>query len=190
MIKPFWSQFMAPWAPVVAYEQGRKITAKPRTDLKLWTSSHRVGTWTSAGVTATMLRGMYCVLPPVPMEPQSKRLYTSVAMTPATVWVPTLRPLVPSFMSVIGLVKNFPPCLHMNKVAIRWVPRLLTSFDKHVKCGGEGSIPQGWGNGYVIMRLLLKWEAFFTSNLQLLTKMELKIYSIDVAIWDQYVEME
>ena len=38
---------------------------------------------------------------------QPKKLYTSVVVTPAPVQVPTLWPLVPSFMSVIGQARTF-----------------------------------------------------------------------------------
>ena len=44
------------------------------------------------------------MLPPISIEPwlRPKKLYTSVEVTPAPAWVPTQRPLVPSFMSAVG----------------------------------------------------------------------------------------
>ena len=33
-----------------------------------------------------------------------------MAVTPASVWIPTQRSLVPSFISVVGYTENFSPC--------------------------------------------------------------------------------
>ena len=43
-----------------------------------------------------------------------KKLFTSVTVTSAPVRIPTQRPLVPRFTSVVGQVENFPPCLRMG----------------------------------------------------------------------------
>ena len=43
-----------------------------------------------------------------------KKFYTSVAVTPAPVRVPTQWLLVPGFMSVVDQVENFLPCLHTH----------------------------------------------------------------------------
>ena len=45
----------------------------------------------------------------------SRKLYTSVPVTPALVRVPTQWPLVPSFTSVVVLVDNFSPCLRISR---------------------------------------------------------------------------
>jgi hypothetical protein len=49
------------------------------------------------------------MLPPLSMESwtATKKLYTSVALTPVPVGVPTQRPLVPSFTLVVGYAENF-----------------------------------------------------------------------------------
>ena len=54
MIKLSWSQPMAPWTTGSILGKGEKFSAWPTTDMKLGTSGHRVGTWTGAGVTATL----------------------------------------------------------------------------------------------------------------------------------------
>ena len=41
--------------PKPSHRQGKKVLAKPITDVKLGTSGHWVGTWTGAGVTATLV---------------------------------------------------------------------------------------------------------------------------------------
>ena len=73
------------------------------TDVKFGTSIHWIGTWTEG----------CCRWCPWSHQLRSRKLYTTVAVTPAPVWVPTQWSLVPSFMSVVGEAKNFSSCLNI-----------------------------------------------------------------------------
>jgi hypothetical protein len=46
---------MAPWTSAVAYRLGEKFSGLRTTHVKLGTSGLWVGTWTEAGVTATLV---------------------------------------------------------------------------------------------------------------------------------------
>ena len=114
MIKPFWSQSMAPWTPLAAHEPGEKTSTWPTTNVKLRTSGFRARTHTGAGVTTHWDKAIFNCSPWQHMSMlRPKKLYTSVGVIPAPVWVPTQRPLVPSFTSVVGLVENFSPCIRI-----------------------------------------------------------------------------
>ena len=65
------------------------------------TSGRRAGTRKGAGVTATLHTS------PWNLGLRPKKLYTSVAMIPTVVRVPTQWSLVLTFTSVVGLVENF-----------------------------------------------------------------------------------
>jgi hypothetical protein len=80
--------------------------------VKLRTSSHWVGTWTEADVIFTLVQRFFVAaygsmyisgsMDPWAATKKASQLYTSVAVTPAPVQVPTQWPLVPSFTSVVG----------------------------------------------------------------------------------------
>ena len=88
--------------------------------MKLGTIGRLVGNRTRAGVSATLVNSFFGrrpwihgqhtrMLPPMSMEPWAaiKKLYTSVEVTPAPVRIPTQRPHLPNFTSVVGLARTF-----------------------------------------------------------------------------------
>ena len=116
-------------------------------------------TWAAHLYAATDVHGV--------MGCDQKKLYTSVKVTPAPVRIPIQWKLFQSFASVLGLVKNFSPCLH-NKINgrerwgiyLRKVWRLQQSIDKLENKRKTEAFSQhcGFHNRIVVLKVKL-WDA-------------------------------
>ena len=106
-----WSQPMAPWTSAAEYEEARDKRPFGRdpdrscSHLQISVTLFRsqpMATWTSAAAYEYSAADIHAA-----MGSDQKNLYTHVKVTPDPVRVPTHRPLVPSFTSVVSYARTF-----------------------------------------------------------------------------------
>ena len=116
-----------------------------------------------------------------------KMLYTSVAVTSSPVRVPTQRPLVPSFLSVVGQAENFSACLLLDvnykihiTLALTLLLRGLQQWSMFLIDGGEeNAFQQRNHSGYTHTMRTLLWDDYFKIHTTPALTLQMNIFNIE-----------